>query len=155
MGNFLDFGNIRPAPQTNAELLQALTPRQLEVLAMLCEGLPNKLIARRLDISSGTVKVHIVHILRALKVSSRLQAVLLARGLGFTPKAREVPAAPRLAPVAAPAPVLSAAREATQPPMLGSPCRIRPMAPRQKAAVEESPLLLGALMSKRLDMALM
>ena len=50
-----------------------------QVLALLCEGLPNKLIARHLKISSGTVKVHISNIFRALNVSNRLQAVLIAR----------------------------------------------------------------------------
>ena len=55
-----------------------LTPRQLEVLALLCEGLSNKLICRRLNIATGTVKVHISSILRELGVTSRLQAVLAA-----------------------------------------------------------------------------
>lgn len=61
----------------------SLTPRQLEVLALLSEGLPNKLISRRLKIAGGTVKVHVVQILRALGVSSRLQAVVEARRLGL------------------------------------------------------------------------
>ena len=60
-----------------------LTPRQLEVLLLLCEGLPNKLICRRLNISTGTVKVHISGILRELGVTSRLQAVVLARRSGL------------------------------------------------------------------------
>ena len=60
-----------------------LTPRQLEVLALLCEGLPNKLISRRLDIAAGTVKVHIASILRELGVSSRLQAVVAAQRCGL------------------------------------------------------------------------
>ena len=60
-----------------------LTPRQLEVLALLCEGLPNKLIGRRLNISGATVKIHIAGILRALNVSSRLQAAIAARRLGL------------------------------------------------------------------------
>ena len=60
-----------------------LTPRQLEVLSLLCEGLPNKLICRRLNISPGTVKVHIGSIFRELGVSSRLQAVILARRSGL------------------------------------------------------------------------
>ena len=60
-----------------------LTPRQLEVLALLCEGLPNKLICRRLNIATGTVKVHISCILRELGVTSRLQAVLAARAGGL------------------------------------------------------------------------
>src|SRR3977135_69432 len=60
-----------------------LTPRQLEVLALLCEGLPNKLICRRLNIATGTVKVHISCILRELGVTSRLQAVGVARRRNF------------------------------------------------------------------------
>jgi DNA-binding NarL/FixJ family response regulator len=60
-----------------------LTQRQLEVLSLLCEGLPNKLICRRLDIASGTVKVHISSIFRELGVSSRLQAVVVARRMGL------------------------------------------------------------------------
>jgi DNA-binding CsgD family transcriptional regulator len=63
--------------------VEVLTPRQLEVLALLCEGLPNKLISRRLNIANGTVKVHVVQILRALNVASRLQAVVAARNLGL------------------------------------------------------------------------
>jgi DNA-binding NarL/FixJ family response regulator len=55
-----------------------LTPRQVEVLALLCEGLPNKLICRRLNISPETVKAHISSVLRELGVSSRLQAVVFA-----------------------------------------------------------------------------
>src|SRR5688572_1680988 len=57
----------------------SLTPRQLEVLALLCEGLPNKLICRRLNIATGTVKVHISGIFRELGVTSRLQAVVVSQ----------------------------------------------------------------------------
>ena len=64
-----------------------LTPRQLEVLELLCEGLSNKLICQRLSISSGTVKVHIGGILRELGVSSRLQAVVSARRCGLVSSA--------------------------------------------------------------------
>ena len=60
-----------------------LSPRQLEVLALLCEGLSNKLIARQLSISTGTVKAHISSILRGLGVSSRLQAFVRARESGL------------------------------------------------------------------------
>ena len=56
-----------------------LTPREREVLSLLCEGLSNKEIGRRLDIAVATVKVHVGNILRALDVSTRLEAVLLAR----------------------------------------------------------------------------
>jgi len=72
---------------------EQLTPRQLEVLALLCEGLPNKLIGRRLNIANATVKIHVARILRALNVSSRLQAVIAARRLGLEPKRAEEPAA--------------------------------------------------------------
>jgi len=60
-----------------------LTPRELEVLALLCEGLPNKLISRRLDISAATVKCHISRILSELGVASRLQAVVAAARCGL------------------------------------------------------------------------
>jgi DNA-binding CsgD family transcriptional regulator len=60
-----------------------LTQRQLDVLALLCEGLPNKLICRRLNIATGTVKVHISCILRELGVRSRLEAVVTARRHGL------------------------------------------------------------------------
>ncbi len=53
-----------------------LTPRQTEVLGLLLQGLPNKLIARQLNLSVETVKDHVAAVLRALGVSSRTQAVL-------------------------------------------------------------------------------
>lgn len=53
-----------------------LTPRQTDVLALLLQGKPNKLIARELNLSVETVKDHVAAVLRALKVSSRTQAVL-------------------------------------------------------------------------------
>jgi DNA-binding NarL/FixJ family response regulator len=53
-----------------------LTPRQSEVLSLLLKGLPNKLIARELNLSVETVKDHVAAVLRALGVSSRTQAVL-------------------------------------------------------------------------------
>ena len=60
-----------------------LTARQREVLELLCEGLQNKQIARRLNIASATVKIHVANILRALNVSSRLQAAVGAMSLGL------------------------------------------------------------------------
>ncbi len=53
-----------------------LTPRQAEVMGLLLQGLPNKLIARELNLSVETVKDHVAAVLRALGVSSRTQAVL-------------------------------------------------------------------------------
>jgi DNA-binding CsgD family transcriptional regulator len=86
MGNMSEIDAISQGRQPDNGLPEQLTPRQLDVLALMCEGLPNKLIGRRLNIASGTVKVHVAHILRALNVSSRLQAVIAARGLGFERK---------------------------------------------------------------------
>ncbi|HET9823573.1 MAG TPA: response regulator transcription factor [Burkholderiaceae bacterium] len=53
-----------------------LSRRQADVLAYLLKGLPNKLIAREMNLSIETVKDHVAAVLRALKVSSRTQAVL-------------------------------------------------------------------------------
>ena len=54
---------------------QALTPREIEVLGMLAEGLGNKTIARRLGISEHTVKFHVSSIFTKLNASSRTEAV--------------------------------------------------------------------------------
>jgi DNA-binding NarL/FixJ family response regulator len=61
-----------------------LTNRQLDVFRLLAEGLPNKLIARRLGLSEATVKLHVSAILRALGVRNRTEAVLQASRLGLT-----------------------------------------------------------------------
>ncbi len=55
-----------------------LTPRELEILGHLSEGQSNKVIARNLDISDGTVKLHVKAILRKLKVHSRVEAAVMA-----------------------------------------------------------------------------
>jgi DNA-binding NarL/FixJ family response regulator len=63
---------------------EQLSGREAEVLALLVEGLPNKLIARRLEISEKTVKTHLTSIFRALGVTDRTQAALWAERNGFT-----------------------------------------------------------------------
>jgi DNA-binding NarL/FixJ family response regulator len=69
-----------PAPEPTQKLRSyeslGLTPRQADVLALLLQGLPNKLIARELSLSVETVKDHVAAVLRALNVNSRTQAVL-------------------------------------------------------------------------------
>lgn len=62
---------------------QALTPREIEVLGMLAEGLGNKTIARRLSISEHTVKFHVSSIFQKLNASSRTEAALLGARLGL------------------------------------------------------------------------
>jgi DNA-binding NarL/FixJ family response regulator len=61
----------------------ALSVREREVLALLVEGLANKLIARRLDISEKTVKSHLTRIFRELGVTDRTQAALWAERHGL------------------------------------------------------------------------
>lgn len=60
-----------------------LTPRQLEVLALVCQGLSNKEISLRLGLSVITVKMHVSSVFRALGVLNRTQAALAARRLGL------------------------------------------------------------------------
>lgn len=84
----------QPAPHQKPGSLASigLTPRQTEVLALLLQGLPNKLIARQLNVSVETVKDHVAAVLRALNVSSRTQAVLavsqMTQGQGGFPAMR-------------------------------------------------------------------
>jgi len=60
-----------------------LSPRELEVLGCVGEGLPNKLIARKLGISEKTVKAHLTRIFQQLGVTDRTQAALWAREHGI------------------------------------------------------------------------
>jgi DNA-binding NarL/FixJ family response regulator len=86
---------VASATLAKASPLEALdlTPRQNEVLALLLQGKPNKLIARDLKLSVETVKDHVAAVLRALNVSSRTQAVLamseLTRGQDNGPGRRK------------------------------------------------------------------
>ena len=96
----MTLGGIEPAPTAYDETMPALmhrvgdaaaargyqtaptfeslgiTPRQADVLALLLQGKPNKLIAREMNLSVETVKDHVAAVLRALGVNSRTQAVL-------------------------------------------------------------------------------
>ncbi len=67
------------AEQARALSLSDLTARQREVLRCLARGLPNKLIARELQLSEGTVKAHLLAIYRALEVRNRTEAVIAAQ----------------------------------------------------------------------------
>ena len=53
-----------------------LTEREAEILEHIAAGMSNKLIARKLDISEGTVKVHVKHLLKKLNLRSRLEAAV-------------------------------------------------------------------------------
>lgn len=69
-----------PAPEAGAEV--PLTPRELEVLTLLAEGASNKLIARRLGISTHTAKFHVASLIEKLDAVSRTDAVAHAARLG-------------------------------------------------------------------------
>ena len=79
-----------------------LTKRQLEVLALLVQGKPNKVISRELGLAQGTVKVHTAAIFRALGVSNRTEAAFAVNILGIqlpafvgSRRAEREPSAPR------------------------------------------------------------
>ena len=63
--------------------MDTLTPRETEILGLLAEGQSNKVIARNLGISDGTVKLHVKAILRKLEVHSRVEAAVMAVEHGF------------------------------------------------------------------------
>ncbi|WP_374338285.1 response regulator [Methyloversatilis sp.] len=71
----------RPSIQNLADI--GLTPRQIQVLGLMIEGMPNKLICRELGISDGTAKTHISTILRLLNVKNRTQAVFALSQMGI------------------------------------------------------------------------
>ena len=62
---------------------EPLTPREMEVLQLLAEGLPNKTIASRLSVTDHTVKFHVNAIMGKLNVQSRTEAVVRATRLGL------------------------------------------------------------------------
>ena len=84
-------GDAPLAPRAARQLLAArseeqradLSKREREVLALVAEGLPNKLIARRLEISEKTVKTHLTSVFQRIGVSDRTQAALWAQRHGI------------------------------------------------------------------------
>jgi DNA-binding NarL/FixJ family response regulator len=69
---------VAPAPAS-----EALTPRELQVLQLVAQGLPNKGIARRLGISENTAKFHVAQVCGKLGASSRTEAVTIAARRGL------------------------------------------------------------------------
>jgi DNA-binding NarL/FixJ family response regulator len=78
---------VAPMPESDGVHIESralgLTARQTDVLKLLVQGKPNKLICRDLRLSEGTVKVHVSAILKALRVRSRTEAIaaLARRGI--------------------------------------------------------------------------
>jgi DNA-binding NarL/FixJ family response regulator len=74
---------LRPRQARPAALVEALTPRESEVLQLLAQGLANKAIAARLGISDHTAKFHVNAILGKLGVQTRTEAIVHAARLGL------------------------------------------------------------------------
>ena len=62
---------------------ESLTPREIEIVRMVAQGMRNKVIAERLSISEGTVKVHLHNVYEKLGVDGRLELVLSAQQKGL------------------------------------------------------------------------
>jgi len=62
---------------------ESLTRRQVEVLREVAKGLNNRQIAQNLNVTEGTVKIHLATIFRVLNVNSRTEALLLAQKMGL------------------------------------------------------------------------
>jgi len=76
--------DLRRRTEPQASPVIGLTPRETHVVALIAAGVPNKEIARRLELSMNTVKSHIRTAYRSMGVGSRTQAVLWAVEHGIT-----------------------------------------------------------------------
>ncbi len=56
--------------------IDQLTPRERDILKLIAQGLSNKMIARKLDITESTVKVHVKHLLKKMKLKSRVEVAV-------------------------------------------------------------------------------
>ena len=74
---------LRPRQTATPALVEPLTPREMEVLQLLAQGLANKAIAERLRISDHTAKFHVNAILGKLDAESRTEAIVQAVRLGL------------------------------------------------------------------------
>jgi DNA-binding NarL/FixJ family response regulator len=86
-GRLLDEFGVHTARATGPSAPPGdLTPREIEVLRLVAQGLPNKQIAERIDCSEHTVKTHLRHILDKLHMRNRAQAAVYAAQAGLLPK---------------------------------------------------------------------
>lgn len=83
---------LTPRPRTGAFVRNdaavaslGISAREVEVLALLAEGCPNKVIARQLAISPNTVKTHVGRLFEKLEAANRTQAIARARALDILP----------------------------------------------------------------------
>jgi DNA-binding NarL/FixJ family response regulator len=68
-------------PVTTAAEVSELSPREREILELLADGFPNKIIADRLGLTHGTVRWHLRHVYDKLHVRSRTEAALKYRSV--------------------------------------------------------------------------
>ncbi|WP_293266390.1 two-component system response regulator NarL [Neptunomonas sp.] len=75
---------LQSGRSSNKSDISSLTPREKQIIKLIAGGLPNKLIARKLNITEGTVKVHVKHLLKKLRLRSRVEVAVWAvqEGLG-------------------------------------------------------------------------
>ncbi|HEY0197045.1 MAG TPA: response regulator transcription factor [Rhodanobacter sp.] len=78
-GSTASTARVETTASLEERLRKLLTERQIDVLRLLSQGKPNKVIARDLGISEGTVKIHLAAIFRALNVRNRVEAVVASR----------------------------------------------------------------------------
>ncbi|MEJ2753362.1 MAG: LuxR C-terminal-related transcriptional regulator, partial [Chloroflexota bacterium] len=85
LGAFADTARLNSEPAGNGQLIEPLTERELEILALLGKRYSNKEIAAELVISPETVKRHAINIYQKLAVHNRRDAVEVAGALGLIP----------------------------------------------------------------------
>lgn len=79
----IDFMTAAPETEVLNPLVEKLTPRELDMLEKLCEGLSNKEVARALGIQEPTVKLHMKTLYRKIGAHNRTQAALIAKEAGL------------------------------------------------------------------------
>lgn len=77
------FRNVLDRQAASRDAADSLTPREIEIVRMVAQGLRNRVIAERLSISEGTVKVHLHNIYDKFGIDGRLELLLVARQKGL------------------------------------------------------------------------
>jgi DNA-binding NarL/FixJ family response regulator len=77
------FGHAMQREAAMREASRILTPREIEIVRMIAQGLRNRVIAERLSISEGTVKIHLHNVYEKLGIDGRLELMLYAQDKGL------------------------------------------------------------------------